>query len=262
MEYNQSNYSFYSKQGIVTPLVCDEEESRNLLLIQSILFDVLGGSISSACLYKFYQGIEISHPLYAVLFSNLTFSTSITFLTFVPVLLWTIDVIPCHIALDIIDYFHLVFMMNIITWCAVVFLRNYLLKKEDSDLIDLSRLRNIALTSKWIVFVFITSIRTTFIVLIDLGYQIFPINVVVMLCFLLFFIISFFVVSYRTDCIMKEKLQIENSRKQGTHEKTDEKTYSLGTCSPTLGNEKLTSYDPTLKFSREHWLRCIYPKTV
>ena len=104
MEYNQSNYSFYSKHGIVTPLVCDEEGSRNLFLIQGILFDLIGGTISLACLYKFYQRIEISHPLYAVLFSNITFSTAITFLTFVPV---GIGNILCYdVDFDICDIIH------------------------------------------------------------------------------------------------------------------------------------------------------------
>ena len=74
---NESPYlCFFSQLSIV----------KNELLLQSIFLDIIAGSILCGFAYRFYRGIEISHPVYAILFSNIVFSLVSSFTSFIDAL--------------------------------------------------------------------------------------------------------------------------------------------------------------------------------
>ena len=58
-------------KDVVIQNTCNTEDIEDILFIHSIFLDFLAGIISSVCLHQFYRGIEISHPMYAILFNNL-----------------------------------------------------------------------------------------------------------------------------------------------------------------------------------------------
>ena len=51
-------------------------------LAHSIVFDLIAGVVSTIIVYKFYQGVEIDHPIYAIIFTNIVLSTFISFVSF------------------------------------------------------------------------------------------------------------------------------------------------------------------------------------
>ena len=116
-----------------------------ILLIQSILFDFVGGILSFAYLYRFYQGIEISHPIYSILFSNIIFSTIISIASFVNVLSLFTGV-SCSVVMNIngVSCFAVI-LLNIISWLSVALTRHYLMTTEQNEIIELNKLTKIAL---------------------------------------------------------------------------------------------------------------------
>ena len=221
MSLNNMTNSLHDYQSLVISNVCDAPRSSEIIFVQSFLCDFFGGVVSSVFLYQFYNGIEISHPLYAVLFSNILYSTMISFATFGLLLLQFINPATCVIALFITDCLHFMLMMNIITWLVIATLRYHLFVKEDNETIDFPRLRKIALTLTWTTYAGIMSIRISFPILIHLGFTIFPFNAIIMLSILIFLSVSFLVVSYRTDKMLNEKIQNLNNSRNQIHERDD-----------------------------------------
>ena len=136
--------------------------SQNGNLIQSILLDLMAGMIATGFVYKFYQGVEIAHPIYAVLFTNIVLST---FLSFVSFLLIIIDMI----VVSCIPFFLTVWInssacfANIISWMVIAFLRYYFLvtsKNENEDgVIDLPKIRMVALSVNWCIIIVVFIVR-------------------------------------------------------------------------------------------------------
>ena len=56
-------------------------------VIFSIVFDLLGSIISAIFSFHFYHGIDISHPVYSIIFTNLLYSTFVSFGSFVTVII-------------------------------------------------------------------------------------------------------------------------------------------------------------------------------
>ena len=210
-------------KDVVIQNICKTEDIEDILFIHSIFFDFLTGIISSVCLRQFYRGIETSHPMYAILFSNILFSTAISFLTFILIFLAFIEAIPCVVALSINDIIHFMpIMACIITWPAIATLRYYLLANRENDGIDLPKLTRISLTCTWVTFTIIMSIRITFMVLINFGFNIFPVNAIFIVFCLIMFSGLFFVVSYQTDRMLNEKRENLSSERKRSFANDDD----------------------------------------
>ena len=172
-------------KDVVIQNICKTEDIEDILFTHCIFFDFLAGIISSVCLRQFYRGIEISHPMYAILFSQILFSTTASFLSFLLMFLSFIEAIPCVVALSINNILHFMYMMAcIITWLAIAILRYYLLTNQENDVIDLPKLRKIALTCTWATNTVIVSMRIIFLVLINYNIDIFPVNgIFILFCY-------------------------------------------------------------------------------
>ena len=198
-----------------------------MLLIQSILFDLVGGIISFVYLYRFYQGIEIFHPIYSILFSNIIFSTIISITSFVNVLSLFTGV-PCSVVMNIngISCFAAI-LLNIISWLSIALVRHYLLTTEQNEIIELSKLTKIALASTWSVFVTTGAIRTIFFFLKTPFANIFPGRVIIVLPFCILYLGSFCAVSYRTDAVLKERLEIQKEQEKKSFKKLSKDDASM-----------------------------------
>ena len=193
--------------------------SSVLFLLQSILLDFVGGIISCSYLYKFYQGIEISHPIYAILFSNIIFSSAISFLSFILVLAMLTGFMSCIIAMNLNGFgCFIVILLNIISWLSIALIRHYLMTTDESNIMDLQKLQKIASTSTWIAFVTAVSIRTAFFFLPIPYLNVLPLNLMVVVSFYAFFLGSFCIVSYHTDNVLEAKLHKKINKELDTSE--------------------------------------------
>ena len=154
MENNQTNHS---ETSLPVNFHCDNwyenaGGSLAITLVQSILLDLLGGILSSAYLYQFYQGIEISHPLYAVLFSNITFSTVISFASFANILAMISGFMPCRVAMNLNGFgcFSVV-LLNIVSWLAHRNASRVLSKQGGAEQLWLESQGTQPMTSGWLL---------------------------------------------------------------------------------------------------------------
>ena len=95
-------------------------------IVPSIFFDFFAGFISLEFTHKMYQGIDISHPVYSVVFSNNALSTFISFAKFISLLIAT-NVESCIPNFIILAISTCVMSMNFVCWAVVASLRYYLL---------------------------------------------------------------------------------------------------------------------------------------
>ena len=66
---------------------CDalDEVNRKVSAVKltiSVVLDLLAGIAASGFAYKFYQGIEVAHPIYTIVFTNIIFSTFLSYFAF------------------------------------------------------------------------------------------------------------------------------------------------------------------------------------
>ena len=55
---------------------------ENGLIIQGIFLDLIPTIVLSGFAFQFYKGIEISHPVYSILFSNIVYCIVASFISF------------------------------------------------------------------------------------------------------------------------------------------------------------------------------------
>ena len=110
--------------------------------------------------------------MYAILFNNLMFSTTASFLTFMLLFLSFIEVIPCSVALGINEFLH--FMPDMTRLAKLkLSVHKFVLQTR-----TMKKLRRIALTCIWVTYIVILSVRITFVVLINYNFNIVPLNAI------------------------------------------------------------------------------------
>ena len=103
-------------------------------LAQTVVFDLIGGIIVAGFVYKFYQGIEISHPLYSVLFSDIVLTTVLSFVSFLlSILQYYVD--SCGFTYISLWLNSASTFINMVSQMIIAFLRYHLLvtKKNKDD---------------------------------------------------------------------------------------------------------------------------------
>ena len=133
--------------------------------IQTIVFDLIAGILATGFLYRFQQGIEISHPIYSVIFSNITFTTAVSFLTFILNII-VINIKSCGITYLLIVLSSSSTLINNVSLLIIAFLRYHLLvtvkRYTDNQEIDLIKIRKVALIANWLLIIFILVTRGFF----------------------------------------------------------------------------------------------------
>ena len=132
-----------------------------LLAIISLVFDLIASILATIFTFRFYKHIEISHPLYAVIFMDIVISTATSYLVSILFLVNT------FVNSDIIAYLEYVFTAisvfnNVFSFMMVAFIRYYLLvytKTTNEEEIDMIRVKNISLMIKCIIFIIILLVR-------------------------------------------------------------------------------------------------------
>ena len=130
----------------------------------SVICDFIPALLASIFTFKFYQGIEIAHPLYAVIFMNILISTTATYLSFI------LTLVDSVVNNNIIEHINGVITVSSIftsisSFMMIAFIRYYLLvhveKNKHAGEVDIVKLKNISLAINSFIFFFIVLIRVT-----------------------------------------------------------------------------------------------------
>mgnify|MGYP001376937048 CR=1 FL=1 len=145
------------------------DEIKQQLVISSIFFDLIAGAISSLFTYQIYRGVEISHPVYSVVFSNNLLANILSLLMFLQVIIrYCTECCSCrYLGMAL---FSCVFFMNCICWTIVAILRYHLLvttKRRGAGEIDMMKITRIALGFYWGLLILLSVTRCTFIEISD-----------------------------------------------------------------------------------------------
>ena len=113
------NHSYNASSVLTIQNYCDRVKYLNsnfpmAAILQSVVFDLIPGMISTGFIYRFYQKIEISHPVYSILFTNIVFTTFLSYANFSGTIL---IMILCRF-INICPIFYLFFSLN--TSCPVI----------------------------------------------------------------------------------------------------------------------------------------------
>ena len=126
--------------------------------------------------YQFYQGVEVSHPIYATVFTNII---STIFLSSVVFLCSIINaIIKSCVPIVLAFYINTIsYSINTVSWMVIAFLRYFLLvtaKKENEDnVIDMQKTRSVALFANWCIIIAVQIIRGLVIFLHFNNYMLF-----------------------------------------------------------------------------------------
>ena len=188
---------------------------QNEFLIISIFMDLIAGFILSALTYQFYQGIEISHPVYSILFGNIVFSIVSSVISF------------CGAVYPYIGQSCVIFwllnrynngsnvIVNIVSWATISILRYHLLitakiENKQNEL-NLPRIRNISLIANWAIIVGMLTWNALF----QMKLFIMPVTMVL----LVLFNAGIFAVYYKMYLKLKEQQQSKEGKSHNDLEK-------------------------------------------
>ena len=193
-------------------------------LIQSILMDLIAGIILSALIYQFYRGIEISHPVYSILYSNIVFSLVSSFISFCGAVYPYIGGQSCAVFLLLNRYnISSNVVVNIVSWTTISVLRYHLLItakiKNKSNELNLPRIRNISLISDWAIIIVVLTLWIILKISNLTGWIPYSKSVMVLLQFiimaiLMLFSATTFAVYYKMELKLKEEQQSKEGKIQ------------------------------------------------
>ena len=135
----------------------------------SILFDCIFGTVSSLFTYQIYRGVEISHPVYAVVFSNNLLANILSLLMFLLTIIRHLT--ECYACRYLgMAMLSCVLFMNCICWTIVAILRYHLLvttKRRGAGETDMMKITRIALGFYWGLLILLSVTRATLIGISD-----------------------------------------------------------------------------------------------
>ena len=188
-------------------------ENKDEYLGISILFDFILGTVSSLFTYKIYQGVEISHPVYAVVFSNNLLANILSLLMFLQVIIrYCTECCSCrYLGMAL---FSCVFFMNCICWTIVAILRYHLLvtmKRQGTGETDMMKITRIALGFYWGLVILLSVTRCT---LIEISDEVGDFSVRWIGTLLIIFVLTIItmVVYYRLDVELEANQKVTNTK--------------------------------------------------
>ena len=215
----------------------------NVFQTQSVALDLVPSILGSIFLFRYYQGIEISHPLYAVIFMDVIISTTSSFVSFI--LNW-ITLIYNSCVMGHVKYWinSTCFFNSICSFMMIAFIRYYFLvyskKNNEQCEINLAKARKIAIFANIGIFCSILIIRGSLHTMMLLGYA----KVFVLLIVFTITTISFVVFPLLIAAIVNYKIDMELQRFQNDKNlnKLKKKVVRKSDQSGKKVNDKLKSH--------------------
>ena len=187
-------------------------ENKDEHLAISILLEFVFGTVSSLFTYKIYQGVEISHPVYAVVFSNNLLANILSLLVFLLVIIrHCTECCSCrYLGMAI---WSCIFFMNCICWTIVAILRYHLLvttKRRGAEETDMMKMTRIALGLYWGLVILLSVTRAT---LIGISYGVGKVLIWIGTLVIIFLLtIITMAVYYRLDVELEANAKVANTK--------------------------------------------------
>ena len=215
---NQLNNVTYTSDFDCDTLVDTIHSSLHHNLVHSILFDLIPGTISSFFAYQMYLGIEISHPIYSILFTNIVVSIFLSFLTFLYGIM-NYFLVSCatwwFLNIWAITNMNVI---NIITWATIAFLRYYLLvyvkKEKKCDVVDMPKVRVIALIFNWTTVIMLSITRAVLFYPAVRNIIPFAVSYLIFAFILVAFLVSTFYIYYKMNIAIEQRLRLERLQRR------------------------------------------------
>ena len=194
----------------------------------SVAFDFIASLFATFFTYKFYQIIEISHPLYAVIFMDMVISTASSYLACILFLVNSIvdsDIITSvEYGLSTITVFN-----NFSSFMMIAFIRYFLLvhtkTKEDEEEMDMIKIKNISLRFNFIVFIVILLIRGGLSTAGILGYDVELALIASGFCLTIIPLVTTLILNRRIDNFLKTEHEEHNLNVNNPSIRSEEDNY-------------------------------------
>ena len=224
---NQSNISnttsrIFSRLSNLRGINCFAlRENDDLWMMQSVFCDLLSGFLLFAFLYRFYRGINLTHPIYAVLFSNVVSSMILCFLSFFHTVLMFFKTGPDIFICNFVHFQHRFSLyLHDITWLTICGIKYYYLSKTEEERSDVTKLRDLALLWKWLIIIVLIIVQIFMYVLDYLEILPHIIQVCFTIAVLLALNVSFFSINFGITKTLKHRMEKEeNNRKEDQQQK-------------------------------------------
>ena len=124
---SQSNHSIVVNEAIILEMISVmRTDFSGLLETTSVVFDLIASMLATTFTIRFYKNIEISHPLYAVIFMDIMISTATSYLVFI------LSLVNSLVNSDVIvyleyDFTAIIMLNNVSSFMMIAFIRYYLL---------------------------------------------------------------------------------------------------------------------------------------
>ena len=143
--------------------------------VTNVLLDLFSSLFAILFTFKFYQRIEISHPLYAVIFMDIVISTATSLLAIILSLvnsfLNSVIIVLVNFGLSSISALN-----NVSSFVMIACIRYYLLvhlkTNENKEEVDMIKVKNISLIMNCVIFIIILLIRGSLYTVRLVGYDV------------------------------------------------------------------------------------------
>ena len=210
----QSNHSFVVNDAVILEMIPVMQKNYSALFITTnVVFDLIACVLATVFTFRFYKHIEISHPLYAVIFMDIVISTAASYLASILFMFNSI------VNIDVISYFEYGFtnislINNFSSFMMIGFIRYYLIvytrTNNDEEEIDMIKVKNVCLIMNCIVFIFILLIRGGLYIARFIGYDIKLGMIASGLCLTIVPLVTTLILNKRIDNYLKNEHDVNN----------------------------------------------------
>ena len=170
---NSSNYPGYTKIWELNDELQINHSSA--LIIESLFFDFIPAILASIFAVRFYEGIEISHPLYSIIFMDIVISTIASYLSFILSIINGVAneqiVADLKLAINSTSGYFNVSAFMMITFIRYYFLVHLKRQGRDTNEVDIIKVRNISLITNSVLFICFLVIRVSLHTAVAIGYE-------------------------------------------------------------------------------------------
>ena len=177
-----------------------------LFQITSVGLDLFASFLASIFTIRFYHRIEISHPLYAVIFMDIVISTATSYLS---IILFLVNSIIDSDTITFIDYgFSIITAFkNVSSFMMIAFIRYYLLvhvkTNENEEEIDMIQVKKIFLIMNCVVLLIIFLIRGGLHIVRFIGYDVKLAVIACGICLMVLPLILTLILNRKIDTFLK-----------------------------------------------------------
>ena len=224
-----SNHSIAVRDHLMLELIAlMRTDYSGLFQTTSVVLDFIASLFATFFTYRFYQCIEISHPLYAVIFMDIVISTATSYLACI---LFLVNSIVDSDIISSIDYGFstLIAFNNVSSFMMIAFIRYFLLVRSKSNKgeeeIDMIKVKNISLILNGIVLIIILLIRGGLHIAAFLGYDVELAIIASGFCLTIIPLVTTLILNRKIDNFLKTEHDVHNLNVNNPTTRSEEDKY-------------------------------------